>query len=197
MKKKILSMVLVGFMSLSMVACGGKEEPKEEIDTTTEQGGPVNRGEMMEEAEKNVPENMEDGYEMVDSINIDGGTTKLTFNRSEKYTLQGGEEVLACYFNFENISAGETSVHGQYNFRAYQNGVEITVYSTTWEETEQFENASKYVLDGATMEIAIAIEPDDWTTPIKLRVDNEMAYDLVEETEGKKISAQQQEIVLE
>ena len=192
MKKKILSMLLVGVVAISLIACGGNDENAPE----NREGG-EDRAKMLEEAEKNVPENMEDGYEMVDAINIDGGTTKLTFNRAEKYTLQGGEEVLACYFNFENISAGETSVHGQYNFKAYQNGVEITVYSTTWEETEQFENASKYVLDGATMEIAIAIEPDDWTSPIKLRVDNEMAYDLVEETDGKKINAQQQEIVLE
>lgn len=196
MKKKILSMLFVIIMAFSMVACGGKEEPEEEIDTTTEQGGTVNREEMMEESQKNIPENTEDGYEMVDSINIDGGTTKLTFNRMEKYTLQGGEEVIVCYFNFENVSAGETSLHSQYDFIAYQNGVEITVYSSTFEETEPFENVDKDILNGGSMEVAIAIEPSDWNSPIKLRVDNEKAYDLVEETEGKKINAQQQEIAL-
>lgn len=187
MKKKLLSILLVGVMALSLSACGGKEKEKEPEEPKTE--------EIAEEELQEESGNYEDEYEIVDSIDIDGKTTKLKFNRSEKYTMQGGEEVIVAYFNFENVSAGETSLHSEYNFGAYQDGTEITVYSTTFEETEAFENADKSILSGASIEVALAIKPSNWYSPIKLRVDNQLPYEMFDgEPTEKEFVFQQQEI---
>lgn len=187
MKKKIMLIMLSAVMVITMSACG---ESEEEIDTTTEQGGPVNRGEMMDEAQKNIPENMESGYEIVDSIDIDSGDTRLRYVKSERHIMNNGGELFLVYFEFTNISAGETGVDAQYNFRAYQDGVEITVYSSLNDELEEDTNRRKHLLSGASLEIVVGIEPENWDSAIKLRVDDEMLYD---ET-GTQHTFQQQEI---
>lgn len=192
MKKRILSIILIAVMAMALMACGGN---KDVSDNTSGEGG-ENRAEMFEEEEnsiENVEEGLEDGYEIVDFINVDSGDTKLKFNKCEKYTLENGEEVVLVYLNFSNVSAEQTSIDAQYNFSAFQDGVEITVYSTIWDEFEEAQNRDKQILQGATIEVAIAIATDNWESPIKLRVDDEMLYD-----EGERICAfQQQELNLQ
>lgn len=134
---------------------------------------------------------MEDGYEIVDAINIDSGDTKLEYVSDERYTLESGEEILLVNFTFTNVSAGTTSLDAQYNFQAFQDGIEITVYSTLYDEVEGDINRSKEILDGASVEVSIGIAPENWGNPIKLRVDDVMTYD---DAENMGHTFQQQEI---
>ena len=138
--------------------------------------------------------NMEDGYDVVDSINIDSGDTKLEYISDEKFTSDSGEEILLVNFTFTNVSAGTTSLDAQYNFQAFQNGTEITVYSWLADQTEGDINRQKEILDGVSINVSVGISPENWENPIKLRVDDVMAYD---DADNIGHTFQQQEINLE
>ena len=120
MKKKILAALLVGIMILSLSACGqnnDSEKSDKKADKQTEETSTT-------ESEQNGgADNMEDGYEIVDAINIESEKTKLSYKKTEEYTLENGEKVLLIYFDFTNINAGETSLDAQYNFTAFQDGL--------------------------------------------------------------------------
>ena len=178
MRKRIVSILLVSLLSVSMVACGAEKktgETNQEKKTEDAKGDDeLSQSEWMEKYGDDL---MEDGYEKVDSINIDSGDTKLEYVSNEKFTTESGEELLLVNFNFSNVSAGSTTVDAQYNFSAFQDGIEITVYSWLNDEIEGDVNRGKEILDGASINISVGIAPDNWDSPIKLRVDDAMAYD--------------------
>ena len=193
MKKRIVSILLVSLLSVSMVACGTEkktEEPNQE--QKTEDIKSDDELSQSEWVEKYGDDLMEDGYEKVDLINIDSGDTKLEYVSNEKFTTESGEELLLVNFNFSNVSAGSTTVDAQYNFSAFQDGIEITVYSWLNDEIEGDVNRGKEILDGASINISVGIAPDNWDRPIKLRVDDNMAYDEIDTAHN----FQQQEIVI-
>ena len=178
MRKRIVSILLVSLLSVSMVACGTEKktgETNQEKKTEDTKGDDeLSQSEWMEKYGDDL---MEDGYEKVDSINIDSGDTKLEYVSNEKFTTESGEELLLVNFNFSNASAGATTVDAQYNFTAFQDGVEITVYSWLGDATEGDINRGKDILDGASIFVSIGIEPNNWDSQIKLRVDDAMPYD--------------------
>jgi len=178
MRKRIVSILLVSLLSVSMVACGAEKktgEPNQEQKTEDiKSDDELSQSEWIEKYGDDL---MEDGYEKVDSINIDSGDTKLEYISNEKFTTESGEELLLVNFNFSNVSAGSTTVDAQYNFSAFQDGIEITVYSWLNDEIEGDVNRGKEILDGASINISVGIAPDNWDSPIKLRVDDAMAYD--------------------
>ena len=190
MSKKLKIIILLGAMIASLVGCGGneKQEENELNDVQSEE----KKESDYRDSEYDNPESAKSDYDNVDSINIDSGDTKIAYNRSEKYTLESGEETLLVYFDFSNVSADETTIDSQYNFSAFQDGIEITIYSTIWDEFEVAQNRDKQILAGATLEIAVAIAPDNWDSPIELRVDDEMAYDEI----NTKHNYQKQELNL-
>lgn len=193
MRKRIVSILLVSLLSVSMVACGAEKktgEPNQEQKTEdTESDDELSQSEWVEKYGDDL---MEDGYEKVDSINIDSGDTKLEYVSNEKFTTESGEELLLVNFNFSNVSAGSTTVDAQYNFSAFQDGIEITVYSWLNDETEGDVNRGKEILDGASINISVGIAPDNWESPIKLRVNDNMAYDEIDTAH----TFQQQEIAI-
>lgn len=177
MKKRILSIIVISMTILSMTACGSERETDENPETKQEETTSEDEMSQSEWMESKGNELMEDGYEKVDTINIDSGDTKLEYLSNEKFTLEDGEEVLLVNFKFSNISAGNTSVDAQYNFTAFQDGVEMDGYYLVNDEVEGLANRGKEILDGASINIAICFTPQNWETPIKLRVDDNMAYD--------------------
>lgn len=184
MKKKMLITLMLSVIMLS--GCGNEEEEAytDESAESTEQTVDSEQSEdelSQSEWIAQHADEMEDGYEIVDSINIDSGDTKLEYISYEKYTLESGEEILLVNFEFSNISAGTTNLDAQYNFQAFQDGLEITVYSWLGDEVEGDVNRGKDILDGASIEVSVGIAPENWESPIKLRVDDVMAYDDVED----------------
>lgn len=207
MKKRILVVVFATALALSISACHSddsetsdiqqtgefEESVQEDEDKTSEESQDESELSQSEWVEKHA-EDYEDGYEVVDMINIDSGDTKLEYISNEKYTLESGEEVLLVNFTFSNVSAGTTSLDAQYNFQAFQDGIEIDVYSWLNDEVEGDVNRSKEILDGASIDVSVGIAPDNWENPIKLRVDDVMMYD---NAENMGNTFQQQEISLQ
>lgn len=183
MKKKLLVTLMLSVVMLYGCGNGGggsnPDEPKQSSEETQDQEKSDNELSQSEWMEQHDDE-MEDGYEIVDAINIDSGDTKLEYVSNEKYTLESGEEIFLVNFTFTNVSAGTTSLDAQYNFQAFQDGIEVTVYSTLLDEVEGDANRSKEILDGASIDVSVGITPGNWESPIKLRVDDVMAYDDVE-----------------
>lgn len=206
MKKKIVATLIMSTLALSITACGGKsssdsaDEPKSSEETIQENDAEES-GEAQDDSELSQSEWMErhagdyeDGYEVVDAINIDSEDTKLEYISNEKYTLESGEEILLINFTFTNVSAGTTNLDSQYNFQAFQDGIEIDVYSWLNDEVEGDVNRSKEILDGASIDVSVGIAPGNWESPIKLRVDDVMTYD---DAETMGHTYQQQEIELQ
>lgn len=193
MKKLLVVMIL---SSLIFSGCSNsfesskQSEPVQSSEETTGQEKADSELSQSEWMEQHADE-MEDGYEVVDAIDIDSGDTKLEYTSSERYKLESGEEILLVNFTFANVSSGTTSLDAQYNFQAFQDGVEITVYSWLGNEVEGDVNRSKEILDGASIDVSIGIAPENWDSPIKLRVDDVMAYD---DVESMGHTFQQQEI---
>ena len=188
MKKKLITILILSVIMLS--GCGDNESETPIKQTETESRGDTTESESSDD-ELSQSEWMEDGYEIVDAINIDSGDTKLEYVSNERYALESGEEILLVNFTFANVSSGTTSLDAQYNFQAFQDGVEITVYSWLGNEVEGDVNRSKEILDGASIDVSIGIAPENWDSPIKLRVDDVMAYD---DVESMGHTFQQQEI---
>lgn len=182
MKKLLVVMIL---SSLIFSGCSNsseslkQSEPVQSSEETTGQEKADSELSQSEWMEQHADE-MEDGYEVVDAIDIDSGDTKLEYTSSERYKLESGEEILLVNFTFSNVSAGTTNLDSQYNFQAFQDGVEITVYAMLMDEVEGDVNRSKEILDGASIDVSVGIAPENWESPIKLRVDDVMAYDAVE-----------------
>lgn len=206
MKKKIVAILFAFALALSITACGrnsssdSTDEPQVSEETTQENENKES-DEMQDESKLSQSEWMEqhagdyeDGYEVVDEINIDSGDTKLEYVSDEKYTLESGEEILLINFTFTNVSAGTTNLDSQYNFKAFQDGVEVTVYSSLYDEVEGDVNRSKEILDGASINVYVGISPDNWESPVKLRVDDSMMYD---DSENMGHTFQKQEINLQ
>lgn len=171
MKRKVLEVLLISSLAIMLMACGNKtsDEKQKTTNSAEETSDPS-----PEEADASKSD---EEYENVESINIDSGDTRIAYKSSERYTLENGEEVIMVYFDFTNVNADATTLDAQYNFSAFQDGVEVTVYSTIWDEIEAAQNRDKELLSGASMEVAIAIRPNNFESPIKLRVDDNMAYD--------------------
>lgn len=55
-----------------------------------------------------------------------------------------------------------------------------TNFANRRDEVEGDVNRSKEILDGASIDVSVGIAPENWESPIKLRVDDVMAYDAVE-----------------
>ena len=206
MKNKIVSVLFAAALAFSITACGGnsssdstdepqasaeniQEDENEESDEPQDESN-LSQSEWIEQHARDY----EDGYEVVDAINIDSGDTKLEYVSNEKYTLENGEEILLVNFIFTNVSAGTTNLDSQYNFKAFQDGIEITVYSSLYDEVEGDSNRRKEILDGASIDVSVGIAPDNLEGLIKLRVDDSMMYD---DAENMGHTFQQQEINLQ
>jgi hypothetical protein len=176
MKKRIISSLLVGMLVVSLLGCGNsKSEDNSQVDTGTsgmvDTGNPAdNSGDFSDGTDEDMD------YKKVDKINIDSGDTKLEFEKAERTTINDSD-YLIVYFNFTNVSVDQTDLDGEYSFLAFQDGVEITVYSDETEEIEATENRFKLIQSNTTIEVAIIIEPENWDSSVTLRVDDQVGSD--------------------
>ena len=204
MKKKFLAIMLITMMAVNVTACGGSAD-KSTTETTKDKKEDTLKDEKsddkMSQAEwvENNTSNTEDGYDIVDTIDITSSTTTLKYTGSKVIDDNGEDgttsKKVLLYFDFTNVNDSETSVESHYNFSAYQSGVQLNQWLSMNNynfSDESFGNAQKNILSGTTVNIAVTFELSDTTSPIKLRVDNSLDDD------GETQSfAQQQEINLQ
>lgn len=186
MKKRFLILFLALLLSVSLFACssGNDSSDSKESNTDTEE---MSQSEWIEEN----ADNTEDGYEVVDAINIDNDEMSLKY---EKYEIIDGTDnddnpikELVAYFTFTNKTSTAVSAESAVSISAYQNGIELTNWIT--DGNDAIENVNTEVMDGREIEVAFVFELEDTENPVKMQLENSYIED-----ENIDISSQQQEI---
>lgn len=220
MKKKFVLALLALTLSVSTVACGNTSQKKESNTKQTTESSSKKKSDTKdttnvkkdkssdddenlsqeEWVKKHGNDNIEDGYDKVEKIDITSNTTsfKYTGNKVVDDTDSSGKKILLVYFDFTNINDRDCTFLDHYSFVAYQNGVQLerTDWASAIDDDESYNNYYKEVLSGATINVGIAFELQDDTSPVKFRADNSDDVD-VDSDKVTPLIAQQQEINLQ
>lgn len=193
MKKKILSMLLVGVTALSMVACGGGGESgvsQEEYDKVVKERDQY-KAELEEmNEEKAVSTNENNSAEKVDLINIDTSEISLKYTNyeiKENTDYDGNtKKQLVVYFDFTNKMKEPMSSGSGFSSKAFQGGIELRASGGA-----DFLNDMTKIKDGATINVGFLFDLNDTETPVEIEISNGIQF------KGTENFVQQQEIVLE
>ena len=198
MKKRIVALLLISAMSLSVMSCGDSNNGKKENIPNTEAPGAeskkdnnsLSQSEWIESTESNS----EDGYEIVESINID--TEDITLTYTGKEILDSIDDAgnpakqLAVYFDFTNKTSNAMSSSSAFFTAAFQDGVELQGWGGS-EKNESLKNSTVDIMDGATLNIGFLFDLRNLDSPVKFRISDSLIYD------GEEKFAQQQELSLQ
>lgn len=209
MKKKLLISIIGLSMAASLIGCQGnnsnnekesqnvstaQEEEKAESKNNSDSEKPDDELSQAEWMEKyGDEEGKELGYTIVDKINMTYEDKTIAYDYIEKYTKDTGEQILLVYFDFTNNSSEECSVSSFFNFIALQNDEVINLYSYNIyndEIDECIDNIVNQIPSGSTVKVAQILELTDWTSPVKIRVNDANAFN----QDMTKQQMQQQEI---
>lgn len=220
MKKKFIVALLACILSISTVACGNTSQKKESSTKQTAQssskkksgkkdvsnakkGASSDDDENLSQEEwvkKHGNDNIEDGYDKVEKIDITSNTTSFKYTGSKVVddTDSSGKKILLVYFDFTNINDRDCTFLDHYSFVAYQNGIQLekTDWASAIDDDESYNNYYKEVLSGATINVGIPFELQDDTSPVKFRADNSDDVD-IDNDNATPLIAQQQEINLQ
>lgn len=196
-------------MAASLIGCQGnnsnnekesqnvstaQEEEKAESKNNSDSEKPDDELSQAEWMEKyGDEEGKELGYTIVDKINMTYEDKTIAYDYIEKYTKDTGEQILLVYFDFTNNSSEECSVSSFFNFIALQNDEVINLYSYNIyndEIDECIDNIVNQIPSGSTVKVAQILELTDWTSPVKIRVNDANAFN----QDMTKQQMQQQEI---
>lgn len=190
MKKKLLVTLLLSIVMLS--GCGNSgEEPKsgestqdvEETQDAEKEDDELSQSEWMEQ---NADE-MDNGYEVVDEINVD------TDDISVKYT---GFEIrddiddnnqpvkrIMVYFDYTNKMSEPMSSSNAINCIAYQGGIELQGWGGV-----DYLNDMTDIKDGATLNVGFMFDIINAEEPVEINISEGLWF------KGTELFAQQQEI---
>lgn len=220
MKKKFVVALLACILSISTVACGNTSQKKESSTKQTAQSSSKKKSgkkdvsnakkdassdddenlSQEEWVKKHGNDNIEDGYDKVEKIDITSNTTSFKYTRSKVVddTDSSGKKILLVYFDFTNINDRDCTFLDHYSFVAYQNGIQLekTDWASAIDDDESYNNYYKEVLSGATINVGIPFELQDDTSPVKFRADNSDDVD-IDNDNVTPLIAQQQEINLQ
>ena len=204
MKKKFVIALLACILSVSTVACGNTTDTKDsQVKQTTESKKDTSErddssNDEMSQAEwiaNGGADNMEDGYEKVESINIDTSdiSLKYTGQKIVDGTDNNGNAIkeLIVYFDFTNKTSMPSRIHESFEIDAFQNGVQLTNWMSDVDGDESVENSYTNIMDNATMNVGIIFELKDMQNEVKIRVSNSGSGPY---TDNSELFAQQQEI---
>lgn len=195
MKKRIVALLFISAISFSVMSCGGDNNGKKEnisnIDAsdkeTKKNADSLSQSEWIESTESNA----EDGYEIVESINIDTEDIALTYTGKEilDSTDDSGNPIkqLAVYFDFTNKTSNAMSSSSAFFTAAFQGGIELQGWGGS-EKNEPLKNSTVDIMDGATLNVGFLFDLRNLEDPVKFRVSDSLVYD------GEEKFAQQQEI---
>ena len=220
MKKKFVVALLACILSISTVACGNTSQKKESSTKQTAQSSSKKKSgkkavtnakkdassdddenlSQEEWVKKHGNDNIEDGYDKVEKIDITSNTTSFKYTGSKVVddTDSSGKKILLVYFDFTNINDRDCTFLDHYSFVAYQNGIQLekTDWASAIDDDESYNNYYKEVLSGATINVGIPFELQDDTSPVKFRADNSDDVD-IDNGNVTQLIAQQQEINLQ
>ena len=220
MKKKFVVALLACILSISTVACGNTSQKKESSTKQTAQSSSKKKSgkkavtnakkdassdddenlSQEEWVKKHGNDNIEDGYDKVEKIDITSNTTSFKYTGSKVVddTDSSGKKILLVYFDFTNINDRDCTFLDHYSFVAYQNGIQLekTDWASAIDDDESYNNYYKEVLSGATINVGIPCELQDDTSPVKFRADNSDDVD-IDNDNVTQLIAQQQEINLQ
>lgn len=220
MKKKFVVALLACILSISTVACGNTSQKKESSTKQTAQSSSKKKSgkkavtnakkdassdddenlSQEEWVKKHGNDNIEDGYDKVEKIDITSNTTSFKYTGSKVVddTDSSGKKILLVYFDFTNINDRDCTFLDHYSFVAYQNGIQLekTDWASAIDDDESYNNYYKEVLSGATINVGIPFELQDDTSPVKFRADNSDDID-IDNDNVTQLIAQQQEINLQ
>lgn len=220
MKKKFVVALLACILSISTVACGNTSQKKESSTKQTAQSSSKKKSgkKAVTNAKKDASsdddenlsqeewvkkygnDNIEDGYDKVEKIDITSNTTSFKYTGSKVVddTDSSGKKILLVYFDFTNINDRDCTFLDHYSFVAYQNGIQLekTDWASAIDDDESYNNYYKEVLSGATINVGIPFELQDDTSPVKFRADNSDDVD-IDNDNVTQLIAQQQEINLQ
>lgn len=196
-------------MAASLIGCqkNNSTNEKESQNVSTAQEEEKNKSENNSDSEKpddelsqaewmekyGDEEGKELGYTIVDKINMTYEDKTIAYDHIEKHTKDTGEQILLVYFDFTNNSSEECSVSSFFNFIALQNDEVINLYSYNIyndEIDECIDNIVNQIPSGSTVKVAQILELTDWTSPVKIRVNDANAFN----QDMTKQQMQQQEI---
>lgn len=220
MKKKFVVALLACILSISTVACGNTSQKKESSTKQTAQSSSKKKSgkkavtnakkdassdddenlSQEEWVKKHGNDNIEDGYDKVEKIDITSNTTSFKYTGSKVVddTDSSEKKILLVYFDFTNINDRDCTFLDHYSFVAYQNGIQLekTDWASAIDDDESYNNYYKEVLSGATINVGIPFELQDDTSPVKFRADNSDDVD-IDNDNVTQLIAQQQEINLQ
>lgn len=220
MKNKFVVALLACILSISTVACGNTSQKKESSTKQTAQSSSKKKSgkkavtnakkdassdddenlSQEEWVKKHGNDNIEDGYDKVEKIDITSNTTSFKYTGSKVVddTDSSGKKILLVYFDFTNINDRDCTFLDHYSFVAYQNGIQLekTDWASAIDDDESYNNYYKEVLSGATINVGIPFELQDDTSPVKFRADNSDDVD-IDNDNVTQLIAQQQEINLQ
>ena len=220
MKKKFVVALLACILSISTVACGNTSQKKESSTKQTAQSSSKKKSgkkavtnakkdassdddenlSQEEWVKKHGNDNIEDGYDKVEKIDITSNTTSFKYTGSKVVddTDSSGKKILLVYFDFTNINDRDCTFLDHYSFVAYQNWIQLekTDWASAIDDDESYNNYYKEVLSGATINVGIPFELQDDTSPVKFRADNSDDVD-IDNDNVTQLIAQQQEINLQ
>lgn len=191
--KKLKIILLAGALAVLLMACGGDNgAQKNKADTTPTK---TESGDSNLDVSKN--EDLDNGYEIVDEIDIDTNEIALKYTGYEIVdgTGENEEEIKEAiiYFDFSNKTSISERIHEAINISVFQNGIELTNWLGDVEGNESVSNSYEYIIDGANLNVGLLFELKDVENPIKIRVENSFSEIYGENGE---MFAQEQELNL-
>ena len=189
MMKRIVSILLVFLLSVSMVACGTE---KKTGDTNQEQKAEDAKGDDELSQSEWMAEHAgeyEDGYEVVDDIDIDTSELSLKYTGYEIVDdVDDNDEPIKriiVHFDFTNKTSVPMSSSSTFSCTSYQNGIELQA----WGGTDELNDMTN-IKDGATINVGFMFDLIDATNTVEINVSEGLTF------EGTEIFAQKQEIII-
>lgn len=205
MKKRMLSILLIGTMVISLSACGGGGVSQEEYDKVVAErdeykalleeigagGNGTSSGQLQSEwIASGGADNMDNGYEIVDSIDIDTDEVTVKYTNYEIVDSTDGDgnpiKRLIVYCDFTNKMSVAMSSSNAFSSIAYQDGIELQ----GWGGAEEL-NDTTSIKDGAKINVGFMFDLNNTETPVEFNLSNGLWF------EGTQLFAQQQEIALQ
>ena len=172
MKKKLFALILMGVLSVSLIACGG-ESGDSGSDSGVDSG--TSAAESQGEAE---PE--DDGV-----INFDGEGYNVTYVKHETGTDYEGNPCLLYYYNFTNNGEENTSAMATTYIQCFQNGVECDTAITT-ESNDSIDNYLNEVQPEGTIEVCQVYELSD-TSDVTIEASDLISFSDAKDTQIIKL----------